>query len=217
MRYMIHACPDRLWYVENYLLPSMLAQGISPDAVTVWNDTNGKGNLLSFMDSLAECGKHAGGVWHLQDDVIISRDFAEKTQEHDNGIVCGFVSIYGPDASKRGKVPARDLWYSFQCIRIPNDIAKRCALWFYNEAIHEFKYATQIAERKHDDYFFQEFLLARLPDLEVTNLEPNIVDHIDYLIGGTQINHYRTEKVVRALYFPDGDLVEELADKLKHR
>ncbi len=28
MRYMIHACPPRMWYVEEFFIPSMKAQGI---------------------------------------------------------------------------------------------------------------------------------------------------------------------------------------------
>ena len=49
MHYMIHACPQRMWYVEGFLIPSMKAQGISEEEITVWNDTEGKGNLFSSM------------------------------------------------------------------------------------------------------------------------------------------------------------------------
>ena len=41
MECMIHACEDRMWYVENYLVPSLQEQGIDS---TVWCD-NGEGSL----------------------------------------------------------------------------------------------------------------------------------------------------------------------------
>ena len=33
MKYMIHTCEARLWYVEEYLIPSMLKQGIKEDDI----------------------------------------------------------------------------------------------------------------------------------------------------------------------------------------
>lgn len=218
MKYMIHACPERMWYVKEFLIPSMTAQGIRDEEITVWNDTEKKGNLFSCMDSFAECGKHKSGTWHLQDDVIISRDFADKTKEHDQGIVCGFAcKNFGPSLQERGIVPSAFLWYSFQCIRIPDEIAGECAEWFYNEARYYPKFKEKVADRKHDDDFFREFILERKQDLKIENLDPNIVDHIDYLIGGTLINRLRAIKVNRSAFWKDEDLVEQLEEKLKQR
>ena len=42
MYYMIHAVPEREWYVEEYLIPSMISQGISPDEIEVWMDSERK-------------------------------------------------------------------------------------------------------------------------------------------------------------------------------
>ena len=41
MKYMIHCCPKRMWYVEEYLIPSMLRQGIDRDSIIIWNDNKG--------------------------------------------------------------------------------------------------------------------------------------------------------------------------------
>jgi hypothetical protein len=51
----------------------------------------------------------------------------------------------------------------------------------------------------------------------VVNEMPNLVDHIDFLIGGTVINPLRRIQVNRAEFFKDGYLVEELERKLKER
>lgn len=213
MRYMIHACPPRMWYVNDYLLPSMRAQGI--EDVEIWNDTEGKGNLFSCMESFRACGERPGGTWHLQDDVILCRDFAERTRAAD-GVVCGFgCRNFGISMQERGRVPMVFMWYSFPCIHIPNHLAGECAAWFFEDAIHRTKYAAQVSDRRHDDWFWREFLLERHKDLWVTNLVPNLVDHVDYLLGGTLINQQRRLQTNRSAFFEDLDLVAELESKIK--
>lgn len=217
MQYMIHACPQRMWYVNEFLIPSMKAQGITDDEIVVWNDAEGKGNLFACFFSFQECGKHPGTTWHLQDDVIISRRFTELTRANTEGIVCGFgCKNFGPSMQWRGEVPLSFMWYSFQCQLIPNELAGEFVEWF-RTIRSQYKYQGKIVDRRHDDWFFREFMNERHPDAWVTNLDPNIVDHIDYLIGGTIINHARNIKVNRAEFFPDGDLVDELAEKMKNR
>lgn len=216
MKYMIHACPQRMWYVNDYLIPSMRAQGIAD--IEIWNDTEGKGNLFSCMESFRACGEREGGTWHLQDDVLICRDFAERTRIHDDGIVCGFVCRnFGLSVQERGLVPMVFLWYSFPCIRIPNELAGECAAWFFDDAMHRTQYARHVFERKHDDYLWRQFLLERHREDWVTNLAPNLVEHIDHLIGGTLINQQRSIQINRAAFFEDTDLVEELERQLKQR
>ena len=218
MQYMIHACPQRMWYVDEHLIPSMRVQGIPDSEIEVWNDTEQRGNLFSCMESFKACGEREGGTWHLQDDVIISRDFAKRTAELDDGIVCGFAcQNFGPSMQEQGIVPACFMWYSFQCIRIPNDLAGECAEWFFTDAMHRTKYSPQIVDRKHDDWFFREFIMERYAKLWVTNLAPNIADHIDFLIGGTTINRLRSAKINRSASFQDEDLVDALAEQLKNR
>lgn len=216
MKYMIHACPQRMWYVNDYLIPSMRAQGI--EEIEVLNDTEGKGNLFSCMESFRACGERPGGTWHLQDDVLICRDFAQRTRTHDEGIVCGFACRnFGQSLQERGRVPMIFLWYSFPCIRIPNELAGECAEWFFTDAMHRTQYAAQVVDRRHDDWFWREFLLERHRDGWVTNLAPNLVDHVDFLIGGTLINQQRNLQINRAAFFADRDLVEELERKIKDR
>ena len=97
--YLIHCSNQRFWYVKEYLIPSMLMQGISAQNIFVYKDTNQIGNLRAFVDSCNRAShkcqsRNIDGLWHLQDDVIISNDFAKKTQLYDNGIVCGFTCNY---------------------------------------------------------------------------------------------------------------------------
>ena len=224
MRYMIHASPQRMWYVEEFLIPSMKDQGIRPEEIEIRLDSEGKGNLISCMESFRDCGerekatRRGSGTWHMQDDVLISRDFAEQTREHDDGVVCGFAcKNFGPSMQERGRMPVGFLWYSFQCIRIPDSLAGECAEWFFTDAQYYPKFQQLVAEGKHDDQFFREFLQERHGDMWIYNLDPNIVDHIDWLIGGTLINRMRAIKINRAEFFRDGDLVKELESKLKNR
>lgn len=219
MRYMIHSTPSRTWYVNDFLIPSMLQQGIKEKEIMVYCDTDGNGNLTSCMKSFLYCSQNtAEGTWHLQDDVIISRDFAEATKMFNQGIVCGaVVKEWGPDYTKIGIRPVHDLWYSFQCIRIPDEIAGECAVWFFTDASKrtDHKYQKRIRRKKHDDDFFQFFLFEKHPEMQILNLKPNIVDHIDYLIGGSLINNERERKINRMFWFEDKDLVDDLEKRLK--
>lgn len=206
---MIHACKDRLWYVEDYLVPSMEAQGIVPDQITIWLDKAEKGCLESCMGSFASL-ENEGGTWHLQDDVIICRDFKERTEEYDDGIVCGISTMY--DNDKRydiGQVDIRHMWYSFPCMRIPNEIAIGCANWYYEYIKNNPVYKYRVQDKKHDDEVFRDYLKLNRPKVKVTNLAPNLVDHIDYLLGGSMVNKQRGHEV-RALSFNDLELVDKL-------
>ena len=127
-KYMIHAMPKRMWYVTEYLIPSMLEQGIKDSDIRVHNDINKEGNLRACMHAFQEVDIDAEGTWHLQDDVIISHDFKEQTELYDTGIVCGFSSMYDDHLSP-GLTSVEYMWFSFPCIRIPNKIAIECAEW----------------------------------------------------------------------------------------
>lgn len=217
---MIHACPKRMWYVEEFLVPSMLEQGIPENEIVVWNDEDDKGCLVSCMDAFRECGKHEGGTWHLQDDVIICRDFAERTSsgEYGDGIVCGFVcNRFEAKVNNWGDHRIQQMWYSFQCIHIPNYLAGECAEWFFNDAVKRKENVHRIAEKKYDDQFFREFMLEKHGRMRTLNLKRGLVDHIDFLIGGTIVNKQRTHAESRGFYFEDKDLVDELEEKLKAR
>ena len=185
-KYVIHACPDRMWYVNGYLIPSMKEQGINE--IMVKCDKGHYGCLENCMQAFM--GMYGpGGAWHMQDDVLVCRNFKERTEEFKSGIVCGFVFEYDEWLKYTGTVTPEHMWWSFPCIYIPNELARECAKWFYTEARKNPKYEFYLKSGKYDDYFFLEFLKERYPKYQVLNLKPCLVDHVDYLIGGSVVNN----------------------------
>ena len=209
-KYMIHAYPKRMPYVEQFLVPSMTEQGINKEDIYVYNDTKARGNLGAFVDSLKWITKNCSGVdgvWHLQDDVIISHDFKEKTEQYDKGMVQGFKTEYDVD---------KILWYSFCCIRIPNKVIPKFLHWLNTDAVKEKKYRTMISYNKYDDALFQDWVYYHYRDATI-QLSPNIVDHVDWLIGGSLVNKQRDKDIVRSVNWKDEYLVDELKEKLNAR
>lgn len=216
MRFLIHACPQRMWYVEGYLVPSLLAQGADPESVEIWNDAKGLGNLRSCMASFA-ARTGDGGTWHIQDDVLLCRDFVKRCGELDQGVVYGFCSPHfrdEPDLS--GTVYLPDAWHSFQCIRIPDPLARECAEWFSTDAPTDPELRDIISIGLFDDFFFSVFMDRRHPQTTVTNAKPCLVEHVDRLIGGSVINEWRGHWV-RAHWFADPDLTDKLAAEMEKR
>lgn len=219
MKYMIHACEERKWYVDKYLYPSLIKQGISEDEIVVWMDAEHKGNLFSCMDSFLECGKTLDATWHLQDDVLISSDFHKVTKSFSKRqIVCGFCGVeIGPKPELNGEVYPYQMWWSFQCTQIPNDIAKECAEWFYNYYMHldRDEIRNRVEGKKSDDWFFRRFMMYHHPYEKVINLKPNLVEHVDYLLGGSVINKTR-KRDHTAAFFRERYLIEQLEEELKN-
>lgn len=216
-KYMIHACPQRMWYVTEFLVPSMLEQGIPEADITIWNDTEKRGNLAACMAAF-ESLPDDGGTWHLQDDVVISADFAKKTKEHDAGVVYGFCNRwFKDDPAITGTVYAEDAWHSFQCVRIPNRYAKEAAAWIRNEAPEmRAEAAILIKLNKGDDTLFREYFLEKHGRETAVNLAPNIVNHIDYMIGGPVTNQWRGF-IAGSDIWEDSTILYELRQKLKER
>lgn len=221
MRYMIHAYPGRMWYVEGYLVPKLKSLGIRARDIVVWNDDGGKGNLLSCVEAFAWCGAHKtkSGTWHLQDDVVPCHDFGKRTKEAD-GVVCGFRAdnLKGTRRSRLGAwnaggtVKPADMWWSFQCIHIPDDLAGECALWFYETSSRDAACAEYLTKRTGDDSFFRAFLMTKHPTMDVTQVSPNLVTHIAELIGGSTVN---TGIGFRSASFEDCGEWEEAANWIK--
>ena len=206
-KYLIHACNSRLWYVNEYLVPSMIRQGICPRNIHIYNDKMSIGNLKAFLESLnwiLKNWKDDEGVWHLQDDVIVSHDFKEQTEKYDKGMVYGFQSEY----DKKD-----DLWYSFPCIRIKNSIIPGFLFWLDMYAPKDSKTSYMIPANKYDDALMMEYLRGYYHDY-ILRVSPNIVDHVDWLIGGSTVNQQRRKKIVRSIDWKDEYLVEELKEKL---
>ena len=133
MKYMIHTYPKRLWYVNDYLVPSLIKQGIKKENIYIFNDSNKRGNLQAFLDSvdyIINFLPNEKGLWHLQDDVIICKNFKELSEMIDEEIVNnGFVNKWYANVEKSGRVKVKDYWYSFPCVYIPNKYyaRRRCS------------------------------------------------------------------------------------------
>lgn len=210
MRILVHGCLKREKYIFEHLIPSLKAQGL--DDVRVWMDIAHDGNLKSTLNSFRACGMLDGGTWHLQDDVIISSDFAEIAREYDDGLVCGFANAEweGDRITRTGKRPVSHMWFSFQCLRVPNWLAGEFYEWYYTKAVNDPEFAQYINLDGYDDYFFRKFVTKEHPELESYNLNPNMVDHIDYLLGGTAIGIRKDGKPHRSAYWKDEKLIEDL-------
>lgn len=214
MKYLIHCYTNRKWYVYKYLIPSMIKQGIEKDDIFVWCDYTKDGNLQSWLRScrwLVDNFDLTKGTWHLQDDVIISNDFYERTLSVDNiNIQCGFVSekYNKTKKDKVGTVSINNSWNSFPCVYIPNKYIKEMIEW-----IKQYEDTEKYKSNRHDDYFFTKFIRTNYPYINSINLKPNIVDHVDYLIGGS-INKPR-KKNVTGYYFEDKYLIEKLKEEIK--
>lgn len=217
MKYLIHSVPKRIWYVEKYLVPSMIKQGIKMSDIFIYNDKNKFGNLFAFLDSLEYINdvlSKEKGIWHLQDDVIISKDFKKITEKEGKEIVVnGFVNKNYANVEKSGIVNVKEYWYSFPCIYIPNRYIDDFLNWI-EKVKTESPYRKRWNKGRYDDWFFYKFLEEEHPLDKMINLKPNLVDHIDYLLGYTTGTRSKTE--VRAEYFEDLDLVKMLERNIKN-
>lgn len=214
MRVVIHSCDKRRWYVEEFLIPSLTDQGIIPSVV---NDDDHKGCLWTYMHSFYKTKPTDDGTWHLQDDVMISKDFAKVAREHDEGIVYGFFHRHQNERElEEGLLSVMDAGYSFPCMRMPDKYAFEFAEWFLADAQFREKYQRWVEEKKYADAFWRDFLREKHPDEYVYMLKPSIVEHIDVLMGGSMINYWR-DGWCRADFFDDQEAVEELRVKLASR
>jgi len=212
-RYLIHTYPGRLHYVEAYLKPSMIAQGIAEEDIQIYNDANGEGNLEAWLKSCEQLDPEIDGTWHLQDDVLICKDFKERTEEFDVGLVCGFGSKLYDDIGKAGYKPVESIWWSFPCIRIPNKIAIDAARWIRSDIIGNPVYADYWKKGVHDDWCFKMYIKAMHKKMVVLNLAPTLVEHIDWLLKGSSWS--KRTKICRSLDFEDEDLVKKLSQQLR--
>lgn len=212
MKILIHACPQRMWYVEKILMPMLKVQGA--EDVGIWCDTERRGNLTACMDSFA-ARTGTGGTWHLQDDVLPCRDFVQRCSELDEGVVYGFTcGAFGDSLQQTGRVYAPDVWHSFQCVRIPDAYARECAEWYasgeWRKAGDPDLFALQDLNLG-DDSFFRTFLQIRHGREQFTNAAPNLVEHVDWLVGGSVLSPWRGFLARSALWDDHGEL-----EALKH-
>ena len=217
-KYMIHTYPKREWYVLEFLVPSMLKQGIPKEDIIIYSDRNKLGNLKAFYYSLL---KVKGDTWHLQDDIVITKDFKDRTEvlSYLNTIVSGFVHYEFNTGSTlcTGFTKPKFMFMSFPCIFIPKKYLDEFTLWLNNPKVRA-KYKIEFESGKNDDLLFYNFINEVYPNLKIYNCKPCLVDHVDYLIGGSLINnrHYEGEPI-RAFYWNDEKIVKDLEKKLKER
>ena len=221
MKYMIHSYPKRMWYVNEYLIPSMKAQGIKDEDIIVWNDEEYHGNLGGYIDSynwIVETQNMNDGIWHLCDDVIISRDFKKRSEEVGLDICCGFIShISNPyEYNSTGLQPMKNICFSSPCIYIPNRYVYGFIRWFNKVVVKQGKYYDKYVANMFDDWFFVTYLKSECKTHLVNNMKPSLVDHIDYLIGGTIVQG-ADYPIITAYDFQDKDLVEKLKQDLEKR
>ena len=69
---------------------------------------------------------------------------------------------------------------------------------------------------KFDDVLWRLFLEDRHISITGYNIAPNIVNHIDYLLGGSVINQERQFLPV-SYYWDEPELVDELEKRLRER
>ena len=216
MKILIHACLQRMWYVRDFLIPMLQEQGA--EHIEVWQDIGKKGNLRSCMDSFAtRIGD--GGTWHIQDDVLPCRDFVKRCKENDEGLVYGFCCRnFNDRLDADGEVYVADAWHSFQCVRIPDAWARDCAEWVFSKAWQAESYLPELqilfGLNQGDDTFYHEYVNCRHGHETALNLKPNLVEHVDWLIGGSSIQKWR-DYIARAEFFEDLDLVDELKERIK--
>lgn len=214
-RYLIHAVPSRMWYVNDYLIPSMIEQGINKDHIRVYCDNEHNGNLRAWINSMEMLDNTHDGTWHLQDDVCISTNFKTTTEAVDFGIVCGFKSRYDGD-TPYGACTIDKMWFSFPCIRLPNKIAKDCVHWIDRYMVGNKIYKKFWETGTNDDWFTRNYLFKYHSKECCINLNPNIVDHVDYLIGGTVNSKARKIAIIRSELWKDEEAINKLERALKN-
>lgn len=208
MKYLIHAVPERMWYVEGYMIPSLKKQGIKKRDILVFCDDGHFGNLGAWLESLKLVRQYKGDMWHLQDDVLISGSFLERSQQ-DGDVVCGFCSEYDdfPYAGEMEFIPVEKMWYSFPCIRYKCEYADEFMEWYEREG--KILFADWVQLNMCDDSFFKEFLLRNHPDAKVKCISPCLVQHVDYLIGGSLVNKVRI-KNAQGIFWNEHETLADL-------
>lgn len=214
MKYVIHTYPKRLWYVKDYIVRDMINQGIKNEDIIILNDKHKIGNLQAFVESCKILNEDS---WHLQDDVLLSSKFRDKTEVLGrlNMIVSGFCCYEFNEGATlcNGFTTAKFLYMTFPCIFIPLRYMKDFVNWFYLEST-QVRFKDKIDTKKNDDLLFYAFLMERHKKDEIYNCKECLVDHVDYLIGGSLVNKERG--LTKATYWNETELNKKLESRLKN-
>ena len=215
---MIHAAPSRMKYVTEFLQPRLKAQGFQE--IIVWNDSESLGCREAYLESFRSLPE-TGHTWHLQDDVLPDKRFYEwATSEWAEypGIINGFgCGNYTPRSRFGNAHNMEDMFYSFPCMRIPNEVAKDFLKWFEAAREKDINILEKLPSGKFIDYFFKLYIGNKDKGIAIYNFFPNIVEHVDEYITGSLVNKQR-EKLAKAIQFDDDEALKDLvAWSKKHK
>lgn len=221
---MIHSCNKRLWYVRDFLIPDLVAQGFARENIIIWNDDEGIGCLKSWCKSCLWICEHMpinDGVWHLQDDILIASDFVARIKNMPKHIICnGFVYADSSNArlknicNKTGLQTVKDYWFSFPCCYIPNKYIHGFIDWFYQDVLSTDKYISKVQAGLYDDFFFWQYMKIKHKNNHILNVVPNLVQHIDYMIGGSA-NNINKKWHKTAFYWNEPECEKDLEKRIK--
>ena len=121
----------------------------------------------------------------------------------------------GDIEEKKGAVNRLNMGFSFPCIRIPNEWARGCSKWVLESVVGNPVYERYWKKGVNDDWAFRTYLKEFHKDCVALNIMPNLVDHVDYLLGGGS-GGMRT-KPVRAQYWDCPKIIKELEDAINGR
>lgn len=209
MEVLIHAAPERIHYVKGFLAPRLMRQGF--DDVKVWEDKDRKGNLKAYLESYQSL-PFDGDTWHLEDDVLPDRRFYTwaKGLENYQGIINGYGTRGLFSERMFGEVRMlQHMFYSFPCIRIPNDLIHLFLEWFETCDRNDVK--RKVEQNRGIDFILRAYLEEH--PTPYLNHKPCMVEHIDdYLTGSLVSIRGETPK---AICFEDDESLEEMKRWLK--
>lgn len=195
LKFMIHLCPKRKWYVDEFLIPKLKERGVKEEEMLLYLDDKGDGFLQSFINSMGICAdfKKDTMVIHLQDDVYPRSDFYAKcaANKDDYDIISGYCNPVSKSKTKSGEVNVKDTWYSFPCIGINSRLSYRFISWWLGTGYKEKEYQMFISEKKFGDAIFKDYIQKYEKDARCINLRPTICQNVDSWIGGSVINFMR--------------------------
>lgn len=212
---MIHACEDRIEYVNDFLVPLLIKSGVKTDNIEVYTD-HGDGCLKSYIKAFSSLQNVWDFTWHLQDDVLPTLNFSKWAfaleELYDDWIICGFGNkeFYNSESPWYAKNGA-EMFYSFPCIGIPNFVALNFVEW-YDKIKNDPKYQQWIVHNKFVDYLFKLYIGDNTKHkYNIVNFRPCLVEHVDEFVGGSTINKQRGVPA-KAIQFKDDEAMEILKE-----
>lgn len=166
MRYVIRKVPERNTEYLERLLP----------CAEIYNDINHEGAIQSFLKALK---KTNGDAVYVQDDMILCKDFMEKSEKIIAEYPYAVIVFSNFTHDKRSAHVTKQGWYNpkeggwLLCTYIPEPVKNGFLRWW--EEGRWKKYNKRWIERQYDDAFFCRFLMENKLDVFVT--VPNLAGH----------------------------------------